>query len=173
MRIATKPLFPGPYDLVVTSFVSASADIRGDYRYRLTRVWDASLPTITFVLLNPSTADAVDLDPTLRRCVTFSKRDGFGSMTILNLYAYRTSSPTVMLAASDPIGPENDRMLSEATGTVVAGWGTNANPARVAHALTLLPPLKALKITKHGHPQHPLYVKGDSPLVDWPLRGTP
>ena len=40
-------------------FVSATADIRGDYRYRLTRVWDPTLPTITFVLLNPSTADAV------------------------------------------------------------------------------------------------------------------
>lgn len=75
-----------------------------------------------------------------------------------------------MLAASDPIGSENDRVLAEATGTVVAGWGTNASPARVAQALKLLPPLKALKVTKNGHTQHPLYVKGDSPLVDWPLR---
>ncbi|GAA3637693.1 DUF1643 domain-containing protein [Microbacterium awajiense] len=152
----------------MTDFVSATADIRGAYRYSLTRVWDASLPTITFVLRNPSTADAVDLDPTLRRCVGFSKRDGFGSMVILNLYAYRTPSPAVMLAATDPIGPENDRVLASAIGTVVAGWGTNASPARVAHVLRLLPPLKALKITKDGHPQHPLYVKGDSPLVDWP-----
>ncbi len=155
----------------MTDFVSATADIRGDYRYSLTRVWDASLPTITFVLLNPSTADAVDLDPTLRRCVGFSKRDGFGSMVILNLYAYRTPSPAVMLAAPDPVGPDNDRVLANATGTVVAGWGTNASPARVAHVRMLLPPLKALKITKDGHPQHPLYVKGDSPLVDWPSHG--
>jgi len=161
------------YDLLVTHFVSATADIRGDYRYSLTRVWDGTLPTMTFVLLNPSTADAVDLDPTLRRCVNFSKRDGYGGMKILNLYAYRTPSPKVMLAVPDPVGPENDRALAEATGTVVAGWGTNASPARVAHALTLLPPLKALKITTHGHPQHPLYVKGDSPLVDWPARIAP
>lgn len=166
----------GLYHLVVTDFVSATADIRGDYRYSLTRVWDAAQPTITFVLLNPSTADAVDLDPTLRRCVNFAKRDGFGSMMILNLYAYRTPSPTVMLAASDPVGPENDRVLANATGTVVAGWGTNASPARVAHVLELLPPLKALKalkITKNGHPQHPLYIKGDSPLVDWPSPSAP
>lgn len=159
----------GRYDLSVTHFVSATADIRGDYRYSLTRVWDTSLRTITFVLLNPSTADAIDLDPTLRRCVNFSQREGFGSMTILNLYAYRTPSPAVMLAASDPVGPENDRVLAEAAGTVVAGWGTNASPVRVAQALKLLPPLKALKITKNGRPQHPLYVKSDSPLVDWPL----
>ena len=64
------------YDLVVTDFVSATADIRGDYRYSLMRAWNASQPTITFVLLNPSTADAVDLDPTLRRCVSFAERDG-------------------------------------------------------------------------------------------------
>lgn len=163
----------GLYHPVVTDFVSATADIRGDYRYSLTRVWDASQPIITFVLLNPSTADAVDLDPTLRRCVNFAKRDGFGSMMILNLYAYRTPSPAVMLAASDPVGPENDRVLANATGTVVAGWGTNASPTRVARVLGLLPPLKALKITKNGHPQHPLYVKGDSPLVDWPSPSAP
>ena len=54
-------------------FTFASADIRGDYRYTLTRVWDLALPTVTFVLLNPSSADAVRLDPTLRRCVTFAK----------------------------------------------------------------------------------------------------
>lgn len=160
----------GRYHQIVTHFVSATADIRGDYRYSLTRVWDASRPTITFVLLNPSTADAVDLDPTLRRCVSFSQREGFGGMRILNLYAYRTPSPAVMLATSDPVGPENDRVLAEASGTVVAGWGTNANPVRVARVLKLLPPLKALKITKDGHPQHPLYVKSDSPLVDWPMR---
>ncbi|MEQ6899237.1 DUF1643 domain-containing protein [Microbacterium sp. KR10-403] len=154
----------------MTHFVSATADICGDYRYSLTRVWDEALPTIAFVLLKPSTADAVDLDPTLRRCVNFSRRDGYGSMKVLNLYAYRTPSPKMMLGAPDPVGPENDRVLAEATGTVVAGWGTNASPARVAHALTLLPPLKALKITTQGHPQHPLCIKGDSPLVDWPPR---
>lgn len=173
MLALSVPPIDRAYDLVVTQFVAATADIRGDYRYSLTRVWDPALPTVTFVLLNPSTADAVDLDPTLRRCVNFAKRDGYGGMKILNLYAYRTPSPKVMLAVTDPVGPQNDHMLAEAAGTVVAGWGTNANPTRVAHALTLLPPLKALKITTHGHPQHPLYVKADSPLVDWPPRIAP
>jgi hypothetical protein len=78
-----------------------------------------------------------------------------------------------MLPVPDPVGPENDRALAEATSTVVAGWGTNASQARVAHALTLLPPLKALKLTTHGHPQHSPCVKGDSPLVDWPARSVP
>ena len=154
----------------MSEFVVATADIRGDYRYTLTRVWDLSLPTITFVLLNPSTADETQLDPTLKKCVKFAKRDGYGGMTILNLYAFRSPYPKVMNAAADPVGPDNDRVLAAATGMVVAGWGTGAHPARVAHALTLLPRLHALKITKDGHPQHPLYVAHDAPVIAWPSR---
>ena len=148
-------------------FISATADIRGEYRYRLTRVWDPAVQMITFVLLNPSTADAVQLDPTLRRCVGFAKREGYGGMVILNLYAFRTKDPKVMMAATDPVGPDNDRVLADVTGTVVAGWGTNADPARVARARALLPRLHALGITKDGHPRHPLYVPADAPLIEW------
>jgi hypothetical protein len=148
-------------------FMSATADIRGDYRYTLTRVWDPALPMITFVLLNPSTADAVQLDPTLRRCVGFAKREGCGGMVILNLYAFRTKDPKVMMAATDPVGPNNDRVLAHVTGTVVAGWGTNADPDRVARVRALLPRLHALGVTKDGHPRHPLYVRTDAPLIEW------
>ena len=148
-------------------FISATADIRGEYRYTLTRVWYPALATITFVLLNPSTADAVQLDPTLRRCVSFAKREGYGGMVVLNLYAFRSKDPKVMMAATDPVGPDNDRVLAEVTGTVVAGWGTNAAPARVTRALALLPRLHALGVTKDGHPRHPLYVPADASLIEW------
>ena len=151
----------------MTDFHSATADIRGDYRYSLTRVWDPALPTMTFVLLNPSTADAVELDQTLRRCVNFAKRDGFGGMLIVNLYAFRSTSPKVMKAAADPVGPENDRVLAGVSGTVVAGWGNHAHPGRVAQAVALLPPLYALGVNKSGAPTHPLYVLGDAPLIKW------
>jgi len=151
----------------MSNFISATADIRGEYRYTLTRVWDPALPLITFVLLDPSTADAVQLDPTLRRCVGFAKREGHGGMVILNLYAFRTKDPKVMMTATDPVGPDNDRVLAGVTGTVVAGWGTNADSARVTRALALLPRLHALGVTKYGHPRHPLYVPADAPLIEW------
>lgn len=86
---------------------------------------------------------------------------------IANLYEFRTKSPKVMMAATDPVGPENDRVLGSITATVVAGWGTNADPARVAQVVALLPPLNALGVTKGGHPKHPLYVHGEAPLVEW------
>lgn len=151
----------------MAEFVSATADIRGEYRYSLTRVWEEALPTMTFVLLNPSTADAHQLDRTLRRCVSFAKRERYGSIIILNLYAFRTKSPKLMKAAADPVGPENDRVLAGATGTVVAGWGNHPDPGRVAQAVALLPPLHALGVNDGGQPTHPLYVLGDAPLIEW------
>ncbi|MBD8535685.1 DUF1643 domain-containing protein [Plantibacter sp. CFBP 13570] len=154
----------------MTEFISATADVRGEYRYTLTRVWDATLPTVTFVLLNPSTADATKLDPTLKQCVKFATREGFGGMLILNLYAFRTKEPKVMLAAADPVGPENDRVLAGATGTVIAGWGAKAKPTRVTQVLALLPPLHSLGVTKDGHPCHPLYLADNTPLSAWTPR---
>lgn len=154
----------------MTEFVSATAEIVGDYRYRLTRVWDAKLPTLTFVLLNPSTADALQLDPTMRRCIAFAKRDGFGGIAIANLYAFRATRPRDMLAAPDPVGPDNDAVLAGLTGTVIAGWGNHARLARVAAALELMSALHALGINRGGQPRHPLYVHGDAQLVRWPAR---
>lgn len=152
----------------MTEFVSATAEIDGDYRYRLTRVWNAKLPTVTFVLLNPSTADALTLDTTLHRCIRFARREGFGGLVIVNLYAFRARDPKVMKRALDPVGPDNDRVLAGLTGTVIAGWGNHAHPARVARVLEILPPLHALGLNKSGAPQHPLMIRGDAPLMAWP-----
>ncbi len=69
-------------------FISATATMSGEYCYTLTRVWDQALPMMTFVLVNPSTADALQFDPTLRRCGGFAKREGYGGMVILNPYAF-------------------------------------------------------------------------------------
>nr|WP_255353492.1 DUF1643 domain-containing protein [Agromyces sp. Leaf222] len=99
-----------------------------------------------------------------------AKREGFVGM-VANLYAFRTKDPKVMKATGDPVGPDNDRILTEITGTVVAGWGTNADQDRVAQVVALLPPLHALGVTKFGHPQHPLYVPADAPLLGWKPRG--
>ena len=151
----------------MTEFTSATADIRGNYRYSLTRVWDEELPTITFVLLNPSTADEQQLDPTLKRCLAFAKRERCGGMVILNLYAFRATDPKEMRAAADPVGPDNDCILAAASGIVVAGWGNHAEPERVAHVVALLPPLRALGINVGGQPTHPLYVHGGASLIDW------
>ena len=41
----------------------------GWYRYLLWRRWQPSAPVVNFIMLNPSTADAVQDDPTVTRCI--------------------------------------------------------------------------------------------------------
>lgn len=78
------------------------------YRYVLERKWQPELPGVLFVALNPSTADGQHDDPTVRRCVGFARSWGFGKIVIANLFALRSSHPSVLLIDVDPIGPEND-----------------------------------------------------------------
>ena len=143
----------------------------GLYRYRLTRTW-ALGPRVTFVMLNPSTADADVDDPTLRRCMGFASSWGFGGLDVVNLYAYRTPSPNVLRSAGYPVGPENERYLREAGESgdlLIAAWGGNAQDSRVREVLALpgFERLRCLKVTKHGQPSHPLFLRKDLQPVPW------
>jgi hypothetical protein len=155
----------------------AGATIVGEYRYNLWRVWDASRPCVCFVLLNPSTADAALDDPTLRRCVGFAQSWGaYGSVEIVNLFAYRASNPAMLRKAADPIGPDNDTYLQEAArraSCIVSGWGvrgTFLQRDRVVLALLASYPLYCLRLTRERHPQHPLYVPGSAVLREFMVK---
>lgn len=138
------------------------------YRYELRRTWDASLPTVAFVGLNPSTADETADDPTIRRCIGFAKRWGYGGLVMLNLFAFRATDPRVMRSATDPVGPDNDWHLTHVKAeTIVAAWGAGGLYRGRDHEVWHLlgGRLSALGFTKDGHPRHPLYVRGDTELV--------
>jgi hypothetical protein len=148
----------------------------GQYRYALTRHWGEGT-SLRFVMLNPSTADASLNDPTIRRCIGFAKREGYGGLVVLNLYAYRATNPKALLTCGDPVGPGNDDMLRahmrSSVGVarpVVAAWGANARADRVKQVLDLCLGVdwRCLGTTKDGHPRHPLYVRGDQPLISFP-----
>ena len=158
---------------------ASGALLVGPYRYRLWRVWEPDAPRIVFVLLNPSTADATRDDPTLRRCLGFARRWGFGSLEVVNLFALRSPSPAALRAAADPVGPENDRWLTEAVeraDAVAAGWGNHGPLLGRAEAVRARLPdgTLCLGVTASGQPRHPLYVAGDcdpSPLPGGGGRG--
>jgi len=78
--------------------------------YQLRRKWDSEKPTLAFIMLNPSTADEVEDDPTIRRCVGYAEDWGYGELIVGNLYAYRTSDPEELNKVENPIGPK--RMTS-------------------------------------------------------------
>ena len=71
----------------------AVIDPTGLYRYSLWREWNPDAAQITFIMLNPSRADATNDDPTIRRCINFASSWGYGYLEVVNLFAYRTSHP--------------------------------------------------------------------------------
>ncbi|MGK0722883.1 DUF1643 domain-containing protein [Leucobacter sp. W1478] len=147
-----------------------SAD--GKYRYRLSRIW-SDTPFITFVMLNPSTANDQIEDPTLRRCINFACGWGYGGLNIVNLYALRATDPSELWLSDDPIGPENAHYLTEAGRSgepLVAAWGGHAKPGRVRDVLRIsgFERLMCLRITKRGAPAHPLYLPKTLTPVSWP-----
>lgn len=161
-------------------FSSADLSVDGRYRYRLTRTWslDQLAARLTFVMLNPSTADANVDDPTIRRCIGFAKRAGYAGLIVVNLYALRATKPAALWAADDPIGPDNGAFLHEAVAVagragrpVVAAWGVNARRLDVVAfcelAVRYNTRLTCLGVTKDRHPRHPLYIRGDFPFTPW------
>lgn len=134
------------------------------YRYSLWRRWGAPEQGYAmFIGLNPSTADEVEDDPTVRRCIQFAKDWGYGALYMTNLFAFRATDPAVMKADSEPIGPDTDAVLAELAknaGVVVAAWGNHgSHSARDQQVIALLPNLHCLKVTKAGQPSHPLYLR--------------
>lgn len=142
----------------------------GRYRYSLWRQW-APGPRVVFVGLNPSTADAMLDDPTIRRCMGFARAWGYTNLMMVNLFAYRDTAPRNMLAVDDPVGPDNDRVLRNAhakAALTVAAWGAHGTHGGRDHAVrALLPRLHYLRLTKNGHPGHPLYLPGSLRPQPW------
>src|SRR6266478_2655415 len=87
-----------------------------NYRYVLRRNWLGSGGLLNFVMLNPSTADDVFDDATIRRCVGFAKRWGFSSLVVTNLCAYRATQPNDLWAL---VNLENARHLAIGEGNTV------------------------------------------------------
>jgi len=138
----------------------------GRYRWWLERVWERGAPRLLFIGLNPSRADAVRDDATLRRLTGFGRSWGFGALEVLNLHALISRSPRLLRRAADPVGAENDAWilgrLGAAPATVWLGWGNGgAWGGRDRQVIALLRsrgvvPL-GLGLTAAGQPRHPLY----------------
>ena len=158
----------------------ASISANGQYRWSLHREWKAPNERprwVTFVMLNPSTADAEVDDPTIRRCIGFAKALGGTGLAVVNLYALRATNPADLWRSADPIGPSNDEhlamffsMSARYDSPLIAAWGSHAKPDRVATVLSLPGAyrLQALHVTKSGAPGHPLYLPATAAPAPWP-----
>jgi hypothetical protein len=156
----------------------------GHYRYLLTRQFgepapdDPTSPKVaTFIMLNPSTADATHNDPTIRKCIGFARRWQCHTLQVLNLFAVRATLPRAMKRATEPIGPENLQWFTHALTAnpsgehlIVCAWGVHGVHLSQDRAILRwlqeqkIAPL-ALGFTRDGHPRHPLYVRYSTELV--------
>lgn len=143
------------------------------YRYLLVRRWQPGLPLVVFIGLNPSTADDVCNDPTIRRCMSFARSWGYGGVGMINLFAFRATQPSDMKRAVDPVGPANDawiRCVTHDAYVVVAAWGTQGGfRARCCEVAGWVENLYCLGLTKAGYPRHPLFVRRDCTLLRYML----
>jgi len=133
------------------------------HRYAYVRTWDARRSLLVVVALNPSTADENAPDPTVARLEVRARALGHGGLVVLNLFAFRSTDPGGLRTCSDPVGPMNDEVLHRfaVSGFLLAAWGTHGvllgRNARVIELLADVD-VHALRLTKGGHPEHPLYL---------------
>lgn len=139
------------------------------WRWLLWRCWERSRPVANFLMLNPSTADELRLDPSCTRARNYAERWGYGGVLITNIFAWRATDPEEMKAARDPVGPENDSAIVHAArgaAIVVCAWGNHGRFLGRSAAITARLRangirLHALRVNAGGEPAHPLYLPGD------------
>ena len=145
-----------------------------EWRYSLWRIWDTDKLPIAFIGLNPSTADEIEDDPTVRRCIRFAKRWGYGSMYMLNLFGLRSTDPKLLYEHNDPVGDKNHETILDvclAMDKIVLCWGNHG--ALLDQGDVLLCKLKqvgfedklrSFGVTKSKQPKHPLYLADNTEL---------
>lgn len=148
-------------------YLAQAAEVSEDgrYRYWLSRQLSAGSRFVTFIGLNPSTADAMKDDPTIRKCVGFARLWGFDWLFMGNLNAFRSTDPKGLPKVGvDAVGPKNYEMvnwLCAKSEIVVAAWGQNRlSPyaTELGERIKHLPHALHLGLNQDGTPKHPLYL---------------
>lgn len=156
----------------------------GVYRYLLTRQFSQLLgesltppKNVLFIGVNPSTADALNDDPTVRKWTGFTSQWGFDSFSVVNLFAHRSTDVKALERTPDPIGPDNDANIIaeiERADLIVPCWGARGKLPkslwfRIEDVLAMIGdrPMKCLGTTLSGDPVHPLFISYTTPLTDY------
>lgn len=148
------------------------------YRLMLVRVWDESCVTLGVVMLNPSTADAMQDDPTIRKVMTIAKAHGYGGIAVYNMASLRATNPDKLLAAPGivAIGPDNGTYLRQCAlvhKDILVAWGSHkfADRERTAVVYYMLQSMGShvwcLGVNKDGNPKHPLYLRNDTKMIPY------
>lgn len=150
----------------------------GRFRWALWRNW-AKGPHALFAALNPSIADGMQDDATIKKEVEFCKRWGLATLRKVNTSPLVSTDPTLLLMPGD-----YTRKVAEATNLdvihaelrrpglqlVVVAWG--AFPEALDRGRVIVQMVRdaghlpmCLGTTKDGHPKHPCRLAYATPLV--------
>ena len=152
-----------------------------NYRYTLTREWDAEKQKVLFIMLNPSTADETKNDATVERCERRARNLNFGSVRICNIFAWRETNPFKLKQKTKPIGKDNNKIIQDSTiwaNDIICAWGTHGSHLERDEEIKKLLSSNGCKLyhlglTKNGHPKHPLYVPYSQDIIRWRLKEKP
>ena len=135
--------------------------------------------------INPSTAAPDALDPTLQSAQRIALNNGYDSFLMFNVYAQRATRPDDMEPeCNQALHRENMRafayILSRTPDPVVwAAWGTVIE--KRDYLWDCLQEMIAIgqehgarwvkcgRVSAAGHPHHPLYLRADSRIEDFPV----
>ena len=106
------------------------------------------------------------------RCISFAKEWGVGGIVVVNLFAFRATSPDEMMTTEDPIGPLNDHTIlkaARAAGMAICAWGNSGSHLGRSSSLKKILVDKGVELfclgtNDSGEPKHPLYIKGGTKL---------
>lgn len=158
----------------------------GKYRYSLTREWDKELPKITFLMLNPSTADGTTDDPTVNKCISYAQSWGYGGLIVVNLFAHISTDPRGLFNSNNPTGGfrnfDEINAMAKQCDKVICAWGHSDIISRLDPSsyyvknLTkvIKDKLYYIEMSVDGvTPKHPLYLSSSIQPIKFNLHETP
>lgn len=157
-----------------TTIQSSSISENGLYRYKLARKWDEAKPSATIVMLNPSKADMLITDRTIMNVTNFLVKNGYGSLSVVNLFAFRATDPKELKNRDDRFESLNNAYLTEAfedAEVIIVAWTRDKFKSRKREVEKMLESytgkIKCFSDGNEKKPRHPRDLGENWLLVDY------
>lgn len=150
-----------------TTTVKSKALFSDDRTHRLLlrKEWDKNKKTAMIIMINPNTADTLNMDLTTMLVINNLNELGFGAVNIVNLYSRIMNKLSLRFNSDeDLLHDETDTVIEQYAGmsdAIIIAWGSAGNTSQRVRdrKAELLEPLvqyqnKLYKIGEHGY--HPL-----------------
>lgn len=151
-----------PNEQVEACFDEEDVELR-KHRFNLKCTWDTQKGKALYIMLNPSIADFVICDPTVDQCIYFAKKEGYGSIEIVNLFSKITPSPEDLLKEKERNHEDNERYIVEAINSseiIILAWGEQGIRFNACYKVfriieSIHKKVYSLGVNRYGLPRHP------------------